>query len=296
MIVTKVHRVISFDQSAWMKKYIDFNINMRCQAKNEFEKNFFKLMNNSVFGKTMENVRKHINVTLVQNKRQLLRLTAKPNFKSFKIISKDLISVHTSKTEVALLKPVYVGASILDISKVFMVKFHYDKIKQTYGDKVKLLMTDTDSFIYHITTPDLYADIALDLESYDTSQYPVDHPAYSLANGGQLGKMKDEMKSVPIKEFVGLRAKMYTILSSDGSVKKTAKGITRSAASKIVHRAYLDALYHEHSTTATMQQIRSINHQLYTISIVKTALSPYDDKRYVLPDKITTLAHGHCDI
>ena len=129
MVVTKIHRIISFTQSRWLKPYIDFNTEQRQKASNDFEKDFFKLMNNSVFGKTMENMRKHMDVKLVPDGRKFTKLTSKPNFKSFKIFSNDLVAVHMAKTEIKLIKPTYVGMSILDLSKTFMFAFHYDKIK-----------------------------------------------------------------------------------------------------------------------------------------------------------------------
>lgn len=118
MKLTKVHRVLSFKQSPWLKAYIDFNTTMRKTAKNEFEKDFFKLVNNSVFGKTMENLRKRVDIQLVHNKKRLLKLSAKPGFKSFQIFNNDLASVELSKQKLILNRPIYVGFSILDLSKV----------------------------------------------------------------------------------------------------------------------------------------------------------------------------------
>ena len=145
--VTKIHRVIEFTQSCWLKPYIDFNTERRKDAKSEFEKDFFKLMNYSVFGKTMEKVRNHQDVKLVHNAKQFKKLTAKPNFKSFKIFTEDLTAVHMAKQDILLNKPTYVGMAILDISKTFMYEFHYNHIKSTYGNRAALLMTDTDRLV-----------------------------------------------------------------------------------------------------------------------------------------------------
>jgi hypothetical protein len=293
MKIVKIHRVLSFSQSKWLKPYIDFNTEQRKKAKNDFEKNFFKLMNNAVFGKTMENIRKHQDVKLVNNERKFRRLTSKPNFKSFKIFSQDLVAVHMAKKEVKLIKPTYVGMTILDLSKMFMFTFHYDKILQRYGKKAKLLMTDTDSLIYHIETSDIYEDIIDDLDSYDTSDYPPSHPAYSVANKKVLGKMKDEYNGTPIKEFVGLKPKMYSILDACDKEKKTAKGISRRLTVEMRHEAYKQALFDEKCFMATMNQIRSVKHEVYTMTLTKSGLSPYDDKRFVLNDRVSTLAFGH---
>lgn len=162
MKLTKVHRVLSFKQSPWLKAYIDFNTTMRKTAKNEFEKDFFKLMNNIVFGKTMENLRKRVDIQLVHNKKRLLKLSAKPGFKSFQIFNNDLASVELSKQKLILNRPIYVGFSILDLSKVLMYDFHYNYIKKRYEDCASLCFTDTDSLCYDISTADLYEDMKQD--------------------------------------------------------------------------------------------------------------------------------------
>jgi hypothetical protein len=183
--------------------------------------------------------------------------------------------------------------TILDISKTIMYSFHYDNIIKKYANRARLLMTDTDSLIYHITTADVYTDMMMDIDAYDTSEYPQDHPLFNTKNKKVLGKMKDEYKGRLIKEFVGLRPKMYSILDVDNAEKKTAKGISYRTTAKLRHAEYLSALKEEKQSTVTMQQIRSYNHEIYSIQLTKTGLSPYDDKRYVLDDKVSTLAYGH---
>jgi hypothetical protein len=297
MVVTKIHRVIEFKQSKWMQKYIDFNSEQRKLATNEHEKNFFKLMNNSVFGKTMENLRKHQDVQLVPDGRRFRRLVSKPNFKSFKIFTEDLVGVHMTRTEVKLLKPTYVGFSILEMSKTLMFSFHYDNIVSKYGSRAKLLMTDTDSLVYHIETADVYKDMLDDIDAYDTSDYPANHMLFDNRNKKVVGKFKDETCGRPIKEFVGLRPKMYSLLEADNRATIKAKGIAKRAAkAKLKHEAYRSTLFDETSSTIDMQQIRSFKHDIYSIEVTKTCLSPYDDKRYVLNDKISTLAYGHYKI
>ncbi len=294
MKVNKIHRILSFKQSCWLKQFIDFNTEMRKQATNEFEKAFFKLMNNSVYGKTMENTRKYKDVKFATSPSYFEKLVCKPTFKSFKIFSEDLTAVHLAKQQIELNKPTYVGLSVLELSKLIMFQFHYDCMKSLYGDRAKLLMTDTDSLIYDIETEDLYDDMVNNLHWFDTSDYPKNHSAYSEVNKKVLGKFKDETNGNPIVEFVGLRPKMYSILEK-GNIekKKTAKGISRVVTKKMTHQSYLDSLFGENSTTAKMIQIRSENHTVVTAEVKKTALSPYDDKRFVLEDKISTLAHGH---
>ena len=171
----KVHRVIKFQQSRWMKAYIMLNTRLRKDAKNEFEKDFFKLMNNSVFGKTMENIRNHKDMKLVTSDKKYLKYVMKPNFKDGHPFSKHLFAVEMGKTEIMMNKPVYLGEAILDLSKTLMYEFHYDYMRPKYGSKVELCYMDTDSFVYKIETEDFYRDIAKDVEKrFDTSGYSKD--------------------------------------------------------------------------------------------------------------------------
>ena len=182
--VTKIHRGIKFNESAWLKPYIDLNTKLRSQAKNDFEKDFFKLMNNSVFGKTMENIRKRVDIHLVTNKEDAEKLTIKPNFNHFTIFSEDLAAIHMNKTRLTFNKPVYLGMCILDLSKAIMYEFHYNYIKNKYGEKAKLLFTDTDSLVYVIETEDFYKDISPDVRKmFDTSNYPKNHPSGGYSYG-----------------------------------------------------------------------------------------------------------------
>ena len=143
----KVHRIIQFKQKAWLKVYIDMNTELRKNAKNEFEKNFFKLMNNSVFGKTMENVRNHRDIKLVTSDKRRKRLVSEPNYHSHKKFSDHLMAIEMKKRTVKMTKPLYLDTSILDISKILIYKFWYDYISPKYIDKTKLCYTDTDSYI-----------------------------------------------------------------------------------------------------------------------------------------------------
>ena len=170
-----LHRVIEFQQSRWMKAYIMLNTRLRKDAKNEFEKDFFKLMNNSVFGKIMENIRNHKNMKLVTNDKKYLKYVMKPNFKDRYPFSKHLFAVEMGITEITMNKPVYLGQAILDLSKTLMYEFHYDYMRPRYGNKVKLCYMYTDSFVYEIETEDFYRDIAKDVKKrFDTSGYSKD--------------------------------------------------------------------------------------------------------------------------
>ena len=166
----KVHRVIQFNQKAWLKPYIDMNTKLRKEAKNDFEKDFFKLMNNSVFGKTMENVRKHRDIKLVTTDEKRNKLVSEPNYHTTKHFSENLLAIEMKKIKVIMNKPAYLGMPILDTSKILMCEFWYDYIKPKYGDRAKLCYMDTDSFIPYVITKDFYKDIVDDVERcFDTS-------------------------------------------------------------------------------------------------------------------------------
>ena len=300
MKLKKIHRGIKFVESEWMKSYIDKNTNLRAMAKNNFEKDFFKLMNNSVFGKTMENLRNRVDVRLVNTKEKLRKLVAKPNFKSRKIFNENLVSVHMSKTSLLMNKPIYLGMCILDLSKIIMYDFHYNYIKSKYVDKAKLLFTDTDSLMYEIETEDFYKDIAGDVKDrFDTSDYPENHPSGipTGENKKVLGMMKDEVAGKIIKEFVGLRSKLYSFVMDDGRETKKCKGIKKQVVeSSIRHEHYKTCLTTGKELLRKQNILRSYDHEVYTEEVNKVALSALDDKRHILSDGMDTLALGHYKI
>ena len=297
MKLKRIYRGIKFVESEWMKPYIDMNTELRTKAKNNFEKDHCKLMNNSVFGKTMENIRNRVNVKLVNNEEKARKLIAKPNYRSCKIFSENLISVHMKKTSLVMNKPVYLGACILDLSKTIMYDFHYNYIKPMYKDKAKLLFTDTDSLMYEIETEDFYKDISGDVKNrFDTSDYPDNHPSGipTGINKKVLGMFKDEAMGKSIKEFVGLRAKLYSYKMDKGEESKKCKGIKkRVVENSITHEDYKTCLLTGKEQLRKMNIIRSYDHEVYTEEVNKVALSAEDDKRYITDDGIHTLAWGH---
>ena len=301
MKLKKIHRGIKFVESAWLKPYIDKNTNLRTKAKNNFEKDFFKLMNNAVFGKTMENIRNRVNVKLVNTQEKLKKLVAKPNFKGPpKIFNENLVSVHMKKTSLMMNKPVYLGMCILDLSKIIMFDFHYNYIKPKYGNNAKLLFTDTDSFLYEIQTEDFYKDISGDVrDRFDTSDYPENHPSGipTGINKKVLGMFKDEAAGKNIKEFVGLRAKLYSYIMEEGKENKRCKGVKKQVVeSSITHEDYKTCLLTGKEQLRKQNIIRSYEHEVYTEEVNKIALSAMDDKRYILKDGTHTLAWGHYKI
>ena len=292
--VSKVHRVLEFDQSPWLKQYIDYNTEKRKNAKNDFEKDFFKLMNNSVFGKTMENIRKRVDVRLVTDEKKLLKLTSKPTYVSSKIFNENLVAVHKIKETLTLNRPAYVGMCILDLSKTLMYDFHYNYIKRNYGYKAKLLFTDTDSLTYEIEAKDVYKDFFKDKDKFDNSDYPEYSPFFYKTNKKVIGKFKDESAGIPITEFVGLRSKMYSYMKDNQKGGKTAKGIKKNVIkNNIMHDDYKETLFNNKQMYHKMKTIRSENHQLGSYELNKVSLSCFDDKRYIHDNGITSYAYGH---
>ena len=142
MKLTKIHRVLQFNESPWLAKYINFNKNKRSTAKNAFERDIFKLMNNAVFGKTLENLRKRINLKLTSNEDIYTKHASRANFISGKMFNENLFAINRIKEELVLNKPIYVGMAILDLSKLLMYDFHYRYMLKKYN--IKLIFTDTD--------------------------------------------------------------------------------------------------------------------------------------------------------
>ena len=293
--ITAVHRGISFNQSPWMEPYIRKNTELRKTAANSFEKDFFKLMNNSVFGKTIENIRKRQNIILVDNRAKAVKLTSRPNFDRATIFDRNLIAIHMKKTEVYFNKPVYVGQAILDLSKTLMFNFHYNYIQKKYGHKrAKLLFTDTDSLMYEIHTKDFYEDISEDIRSkFDTSDYPQDHKSGILTgvNKKVIGMFKDEVAGQQITHFVGLRPKLYSFKVEDSSTTKKCKGVKKNVVKKqIEFDDYVECLFSGEKQMRSMNIIRSENHKIYSKEVNKVALSGGDDKRILRKDKVNTRA------
>ncbi|XP_065196577.1 uncharacterized protein LOC135828072 [Sycon ciliatum] len=293
-----VHRILRFKQEAWMQPYIMANTELRKAAQNEFERDFFKLMNNAVFGKTMENVRRRVGIRLLRagsEEREIVRAISKPTFVRYVAFDNELIAVENRKKQVSLNKPVYVGMAVLDLSKELMYSFFYDQLKVKYGDRVRLLYTDTDSLILNFLTDDLYEDMKADLhELYDTSNYPAGHPLRSDRNKKVVGKMKDELGGKLMTEFVGLRSKVYCF---DGEASgRRAKGVKKNVTHALTTADYRQCLLEKTASSREMTNLRSHEHRIYTETTTKLALSPFDSKRYILADGFSTLAFGHRDI
>ena len=285
----KIHRIIELNQEAWLKPYIDMNTELRKLAKNDFEKDLFKLMNNSIFGKTMENIRKHRDIKLVTTDRKRSKLVSEPNYHTINLISEDLSIIEMKKTKVKMNKPIYLGLSILEISKILMYEFWYDYMKPKYNDNVRLCYMDTDSFVMQIKTNDFYKDIANDVEkSFDTSNYEVNtsepsalahRPLPTGKNKKIIGLMKDEQGGKIITEFFTLRPKTYSFLTDDGKEDKKAKGTKNCIIKKLIKfNDYKKCLLNGEIILNSQKRFISKKHNVYTENINKIALSNNDDK------------------
>ena len=288
MAVEKIHRIMKFKQSNWLKSFVMFNTAKRMNVANEFEKAFFKLIINSVYGKTMENVRKTVNVKLINNENNYLKVVSRPSFVSQKILDKNLVAVHKIKPVLLLNKPIYVGFSILELSKMIMYDWHYNYFVKKFN--CSLLFTDTDSLVYEIKGVDsVYDEVFRDKKLFDFSGYDKRSRYYDYVNKKVIGKMKDEMSGKIIAEFVGLRPKMYSIVTVDDETLVRAKGVDR----ELMHSEFKDVLFDKKVVRHCMKRILAKGNKIGTYNICKLSLSCFDDKRYVLDDGVNSLAYGH---
>ena len=283
VVLAKINRAISFRQAAFLKPFIDLNARLRQEATSTFHQTVLKLCSNAVYGKFIENPLKRKNIKLCTNSRQILKAISRVDFVDRTIFDEELVAIHLRRTEVVFDRPMIVGFSILDLSKVHMYEFHFDRILKQYSrQNVKVLYMDTDSFVYEIRTDDIYADMLKNLELYDTSDFPIGHPCRSMANRKVMGTFKDETSGRPIAEFVGLRPKMYAYRFSDGKIEKRAKGVSSAALKSINFDAYLRVLRGEAGKMSDyMRRIGSRKHNVYSMETKKTTLAGTDRKSVV---------------
>ena len=199
------------------------------------------------------------------------------------------------RTKVKMNKPIYLGLSILEISKILMYEFWYDYMKPKYGDNVKLCYMDTNSFIMNIKTEDFYKDIANDFEkSFNTSNYEVDRSFSTGKNTKVVGLMKDELGGRIITEFVALRPKNYSYLTDDCKKDKKAKGTMKCVIKRMIKfDDYKNCLLNGEVILRSQQRFISKGNDVYTENINKIALSSNDDKRLIASDKITSYPYGY---
>lgn len=293
LILDKVHNILQFTQKAVFEPYIRLCIEQRKNSTSPDEKQMWKLACNSIFGKTITNMEKRQNVRILSSEKAFVKAVASPRFKHADLIGEKSIQVSSYKRANLINSPYFIGSAILELSKLHLMKIHYNYFLRKYGRfKLKLCMTDTDSLLYLIESPDIYKDLQ-ELKIIDFSNYPPSHQYHDNSKKGELFLMKDEAAGAPIKSFVGLRAKSYSILFADDSCKVTGKGVPRHKLKCITHKDLTNTLLNSSVSQVQSQHMRSYKHVVYTIEENKLALSPYDNKRYVLTDKINTLPIGH---
>lgn len=253
-------------------------------------------MNNAVYGKTMENVfnRKSFKLLSSNDTHKAVKLTKSPLFKKEHIISNDLVILELNKTEIVFDKPVYIGFSILELSKLHMYKLHYDVIKKKWENNATLMYMDTDSLIYEIDTEDVYHDMIDIQEFFDMSSYPPDSPYYSKINKGVLGTLKDEFANTGISDFICLRSKCYSLKTFEEEEIKKCKGIVKTELSSINHEDFITCAQTGKTFEFTQRTFRSVNHNIYTITTTKDGLTNKDSKRVVdLHDSNYTVPFGY---
>jgi len=301
-----IHKAVYFTQQPWLSPYIQFNTTRRQESNNMIEKSFWKLANNCIYGKFIENKRKRQRIVLISSVEQAMMYNKKPSVQGMKIISENLVSLRLRKLVVYFDRPLAIGCTILDESKRLMLNFHYSYVCQKYGNNVNLLATDTDSLIYQIFTRNIYEDCQRNASIFDLSNYDRANPIFSPYNSNinklVVGKMKDELANHIITHFVIARPKMYAIryidpLKQCTKVIKKAKGVQKSCVSKtITFEDYVNAISENMQMSTTGKSIRSINHQIYTLNAKKKTINGFDIKRFILDDGVRTLAYGHKDI
>jgi len=293
----KIHRIIKFQQCKWLGQYVDHNIELRKKARNNFESDYFKLLNNSTFGFTIMNIRRRQIIKLATSEKVLDKYLRKSNFKSTTVFDENLVAIHMYKQKIKLNQPLYVGFSILDISKFLIGKFLYDDTPVVFNDAkfIKVLYSDTDSFFLLINgIRDIVPNLLRHKAKFDLSGYPEDHPLYSCENKKVLGKMSDECPGTEVTHFVGLRSKMYCFKTVTDECKKRLKGIRSNILkNNITFEDYYRVLQECTVTFAKQMLIRSFKHQLFTVQQKKKALDGGDQKRIILEDGINTLPYGY---
>ena len=291
LTLKKVHKILEFKQNAWMKPYIDFNTQKRKEATNEADKNLFKLLNNAVYGKTMENMRKRIKIRITKTPKDFIKYASRPTYINHDIFGKRLVAIHEKKELLTVNKSIYVGCTVLELSKLEMHEFNFHFMKGNVRS-FEVLYTDTGSFIYEIIGEDFYEIMHENKEFFYLNNYPKNGKYFCIDNKKVLGKMKGEYGEKTIYEITALKSKMYSIRDANSNVKSVHKGHNSS----VKYEEFKDTHSNKNVIRHKMRGIKSKKHQLVTYESNKTSLSVFDDKRYILFDGINTLPYGHKDI
>ena len=229
------------------------------------------------------------------NEKQASKWLVKPNYQTFSILNEEIALIKMRKTTVKLNKPIYIGFTVLELSKYLIYDYYYNCFKRYYGKNLTLAYTDTDSFIFEIKTEDLYHDLSTIFKNYmDFSNYPSDHIYFDESKKNKIGMIKDEMCSEIINEFIGLKSKLYSIDYGDSKEENKAKGLQKSILKRYInHQHYKEVLKHNKILNVTNRRISSKNHEIQTMKVKKMIFTPFDDKKFILDDGISCLPFGH---
>ena len=256
-------------------------------------------MNNSVFGKIMENLRNRVDIKIVSSNEanKIRKLVASPLYTRHVMFSNDLVGIDMHKSKLILNKPVYTGMTILDNSKILMYDFFYNELKKQYGPRCELLYTDTDSLLLEIKTEDVYKDIESNKNLYDTSDYPKEHPLYSDANKKGLRQNERRMCGNPnSREYLSETENVLDLKADEKNIKK-AKGVKTSVVKKqTMHEQYKETLFGSKQLWHGMNILRSEGHEIYGMHVNKISLSPFHSKRWIADDGIHTNAYGYISV
>jgi hypothetical protein len=293
--IDKIHRVIKFRQTDYVRKYIQICTSMRAASQSSFEKYLYKLMSNSVYGKFLQNARNFSKAFVCQKENIFLKHFNCTHYKSHKILHENLSIVFKSLKRIKLNRPFATGFSILELAKDHMNRGFHEFIQPALGpENVSVVLSDTDSYILHVkNTP--RNEILRKLHGLmDFSNFPSDHPYHSLANKSRPGYLKDEHGGKRMKEIVALRSKCYAICMAESDREQiTCKGITKVGKDGLSIDLYRDCVREFKEIEASMYNIQSKGHVMHTQQIRRIALSSSDDKRWLLPCGRHSLPYGH---
>jgi hypothetical protein len=293
--IDHIHRVMAFQQEAYLEPYVNFNIRKRTEAAERgdpFEKELFKLMNNSLYGKQLENVRKRRNISLVSDVKSFEKNVRKSSFDDWGCISDDILLVSNTPENPELWKPKIQGFTVVAFSKLYMYKFFYDVLVKEFKDKVKLIKTDTDSFTIKVETDDIYEFIRSRSDVFDTSNYPIDNP-YGIERKNQAvsGMFKDELGGVPMRAIVAVRAKLNSYIT-DLSHKNTMKGIIKLVKNGTAFEEFLECIVLNKEVSKEQICIRSKKHEITLDKQKKVAINSFDDKVKLI-NSTTVVPYGY---
>ena len=294
MKLVKVHRVLRFKQAPVYKPYIEYCTSKRSQSTNTFEKSLYKLLANSLYGKQVEKVRNYMTCKVIRNDKQAINSISNPTFKSMRAIDENLCFSFHALNSIKLDKPYLIGSTILELSKEFMLRSFYKRIRPLFIS-ADLIFSDTDSMALKITSArDVDpARILFEEGILDTSNYPHDHPLYSQKHAFQLGFFKDEHASKKMTAFIGIRSKLYSMqVEGHDNSQNTMKGIRFGLKKKVTFQTFSDILHRDLLQLRVLQyHITSKSDVVGLTEVNKVAIIPFDDKTYMFCD-IHTRPYG----